>query len=200
MKKIIALLIIFVLFAVGCSTGKVPQSTPDVNKPSEQNNNNNDNREPVLTDDEDSIDEQDNQTSNKVTKVKMFLIAIDDKGQSGKEIGAGDSVVPVEVEIEPTRAPLSAAYNKLLSNKDKDYGESGFYNPLYKSNLKLERAAIKDGTAEVHLSGSLVLGGALDNPRVKAQLEETALQFNTVKKVIIYINDKTLDEALSLKG
>jgi hypothetical protein len=39
----------------------------------------------------------------------------------------------------------------------------------------------------------------MDNPRVKAQIEETALQFSTVKKVSVYLKDKTLDEALSLK-
>ena len=51
----------------------------------------------------------------------------------------------------------------------------------------------------MRLNGTLQLGGVCDNPRVKAQLEQTALQFPTVKSVKYYINDKTLDEALSLK-
>jgi hypothetical protein len=40
----------------------------------------------------------------------------------------------------------------------------------------------------------------MDSPRIKAQLEETALQFSTVTKVSVYINDKSLEDVLSLKG
>jgi hypothetical protein len=55
------------------------------------------------------------------------------------------------------------------------------------------------GKATIKLSGTLMLGGVCDNPRVKAQLEQTALQFSTVKDVAIFINNVTLDQALSLK-
>lgn len=135
-----------------------------------------------------------------VTKVKVFLIGIEDNGKSGKKIGTGDSVIAVDVSIEPTKAPLTAALNKLLSIKEQYYGQSGLYNPLYSSNLKLDKATIKDGEADIRLSGNLQLGGEMDDPRVKAQLEETVLQFSTVTKASIYINDEKLDDVLSLKG
>lgn len=135
-----------------------------------------------------------------VTKVKIFLIGIEDNGKSGKKLGTGDSIIAVDVLIEPTMAPLTAAINKLLSIKEQYYGQSGLYNPLYNSNLKLDKATIKDGEADIRLSGNLSLGGEMDDPRVKAQLEETVLQFSTVTKASVYINNKKLDDALSLKG
>jgi hypothetical protein len=203
MKKIIALLIMAVLFTTGCNTGKVTQKTPETKAPSSGQNNNTtgqqDKKEEENTTGKQSNTSGENQGKAGITKVKVFLIAIEDNGKSGKKVGAGDSAVPVEVTVEPTNAPLTAALNKLFSMKDKNYGQSGLYNALYQSSLKLESVTIKDGKAEIRLSGNLKLGGVLDNPRVKAQIEETALQFSTVNKVSVYLKDKTLDEALSLK-
>jgi uncharacterized protein YxeA len=202
MKKIIALIIITVIFTVGCAAGDVPEKASDVNQPATQQNNSS--RSQANTGNSNNTPGQENISGNSqqntgITKVKVFLIAIDDNGKSGKKIGAGDSVIPVEVAVDPTNTPLKAALNKLFSIKDREYGQSGLYNPLYNSNLKLESATIKDGQAEIRISGNLMLGGVLDNPRVKAQIEETALQFSSVKSVLVYLNNKKLDDALSLK-
>jgi hypothetical protein len=132
--------------------------------------------------------------------VKIFLIAIEDHGQAGKPIGCGDSVVPVQVPIPPTQGVLKASLVALLSLKDQYYGESGLYNALYQSNLQVESVVINGGNAEVHLSGTLTMGGECDTPRVQAQLEETVLQFSTVSSVSIYVNDRLLSAVLSLKG
>jgi hypothetical protein len=51
-----------------------------------------------------------------------------------------------------------------------------------------------------NLSGTMMLGGVCDNPRVEAQLEETALQFPTVSQVSVFVNSRPLEEVLSLKG
>jgi hypothetical protein len=45
----------------------------------------------------------------------------------------------------------------------------------------------------------MMLGGECDNPRVQAQIENTVLQFSTVTSADIFLNGKTLAEALSLK-
>lgn len=132
--------------------------------------------------------------------VQIFLIALGDQGVSSKKIGCGDSVIPVQVQIPPTQGVLKAALQVLLSVKVQYYGESGLYNALYQSDLKLESATITDGKAVVKLTGKLVLGGECDNPRVAAQLEETVLQFSTVSEVSIFINGKPLSEVLSLRG
>ena len=35
-------------------------------------------------------------------RVKIFLIAVGDNGVSGKQIGCGDSLVPIDIAISPT--------------------------------------------------------------------------------------------------
>jgi hypothetical protein len=131
--------------------------------------------------------------------VQIYLIAVDDNGKSGKLIGCGDSVIPVQVPIPPTQGVLRAALNALLSNKDQFYGESGLYNALYQSNLQVGGVSVTNGQAIIHLTGTLMMGGECDIPRVEAQLTEIALQFSTVTSVAVYINDIPLKDVLSLK-
>jgi len=135
-------------------------------------------------------------SGNLFTRTNIYLIAVGDEGQMGKAIGCGDSVVPVEVEIEPTVAPLTAALRKLLSLGTREYGMSGYYNALYSSDLTLESVSIENGEAIIRLSGTLTLGGVCDEPRVRAQLRQTALQYVTVDRVSIFINGTPLDELL----
>ena len=131
--------------------------------------------------------------------VKVFLIALEDNGQSGTLVGCGDSAIPVTVTIPRTQGVLRAALKKLLSIKQQSYGESGLYNALYQSDLQLKSVTIDQGKAIIHLTGTLMLGGVCDNPRVKAQIEQTALQFSTVSDVAVFINDTPLEEVLSQK-
>jgi len=134
------------------------------------------------------------------TRTSIHLIAVGDEGRSGPEIGCGDSVVPVEIEIEPTVAPLTAALERLLSLDSREYGASGLYNTLYQSDLSLEGVNIVEGQAIIRLAGTLTLGGVCDAPRVKAQLRETALQYVTVDRVSIFVNGTPLDALLGEKG
>jgi hypothetical protein len=131
--------------------------------------------------------------------VQIYLIGLEDSGQGGSPVGCGDSTIPVEVEITPTQGVLKAALEKLLSIKDQYYGQSGLYNALYQSDLQVESVTIEAGKTTVNLTGSLILGGECDDPRVQAQLEKTVLQFPSVTSADIFINGKTLAEALSLK-
>ena len=139
-------------------------------------------------------------TSSAPQMVKIFLIAVDDHGQSGKQIGCGDSVVPVQVPIAPTQGVLKASLEALLALKDQYYGESGLYNALYQSDLHLESVVLNGGNAVVYLSGTLRIGRGMRSPKVQAQLEETVMQFSTVSSVTIYINGQLLSDVLSLKG
>ncbi|HOG46788.1 MAG TPA: GerMN domain-containing protein [Anaerolineae bacterium] len=134
-----------------------------------------------------------------VSQVKVFLIALDDGGKNGLPVGCGDSVIPVERQVEPTNEPLEAAYRELLSIRGQFYGQSGLYNALYQCELQVDSVTLVDGLATVRLSGTTALGGVCDDPRVEAQLRETALQFATVKDVAVYVNGQTMQEWLSLK-
>ena len=139
-------------------------------------------------------------TDNLFTRTQIYLIAVGDDGQSGKEIGCDDSVIPVEVTIEPTIAPLRASLEKLLALNEEDYGQSGLYNALYQSDLAVEGIDIVNGEAIIRLTGELRMGGVCDEPRVQAQLEETALQFSTVDRVSIFINGEALETYMGQGG
>lgn len=131
------------------------------------------------------------------TQTYIYLIAVEDAGQSGELIGCDDSVIPVMVEIEPTVAPLTAALETLLSIDDEYYGQSGLYNALYQSDLAVEGVNIENREAIIHLTGVLQVGGVCDNPRVQAQLESTALQYETVDSAVITVNGQPLEALLS---
>ena len=131
------------------------------------------------------------------TRANIYLIALEDNGQSGPKIGCNDSVIPVVTEFPPTTAPLTAALERMLAMKDQFFGESGLYNALYQSDLRLERAAVENGRATIRLTGQLRLGGVCDNPRVEAQIAQTALQFSSVREVAILLNGRPLADVLS---
>ena len=94
---------------------------------------------------------------------------------------------------------MSAALRELFSIHDQYYGESGLYNALAPSNLKIENVSLVSDRAEIRLTGAVKLGGVCDNPRLEAQIKETVLQFSSVKNVAVFINDIPLEKILSEK-
>jgi LysM repeat protein len=130
------------------------------------------------------------------TRVTIYLIALDDGGRRGPLIGCNDSIVPVEVRIEPTVAPLRAAMQQLLMTSGHDYGLTNVFSG---SNLTVQDVNIRDGEAIIHLSGRLNIGGVCDHPRIVEQLERTALQFSTVNRVSIFVNGEPLSRILDLR-
>ncbi len=138
-------------------------------------------------------------TSTAVMAVKIYLVAVGDNGVTGKLVGCGDSAVPVQVMVPHSAGVLRASLDALLGQKSRVYGESGLYNALYQSSLALESLTLQGGKATIRLKGQLTLGGECDNPRVAAQIRETALQFTTVREVQVYLNGRTLESVLSLK-
>lgn len=132
--------------------------------------------------------------------VQIFMIAVDDNGKSGAPVGCGDSAVPVQVEIPSTQGVLKASLEALLSTKGQYFGQSGLYNALYQSDLQVDSISIDGNKASVYLTGTLLMGGECDTPRVQAQLEQTILQFSNITEVTIFINGMPLSDVLSLKG
>jgi LysM repeat protein len=126
------------------------------------------------------------------TRVNIYMI-----GEGGGNVGCGDQVVPVRRDVPRTNAPLTAALNLLLSQKSEYYGESGLRNALWQSDLSVARITRSGSAWTINLTGSLRLGGVCDNPRVQAQLEQTALQFSTVRSVRYFVNGTPLETLLS---
>jgi hypothetical protein len=135
-------------------------------------------------------------SSTSTARANIYLIALGDNGEAGKKIGCNDSVVPVEVQIDATVDPLKATLSKLLSLEDREHGLSGLYNALYRSDLSLEEVRLTNGEAVVRLSGTLRIGGVCDEPRIRAQLRQTVLQYTSVEEVSIIINGTLLEDEL----
>lgn len=136
-------------------------------------------------------------------KVKIFLVALEDAGKQGKKFGCDDSLISEDRDIPQTdkiEDKIKGALETLLTFKDNQYTKGGTYSALANADIKVESVNVMGDVAEVLLSGALRLGGECDDPRVVEQLKETILQFPEVKKADIYLNGRSLDDVLSLKG
>lgn len=132
-------------------------------------------------------------------KAAVYLIALEDKGAKGPAVGCGDSAVPVAVELPAPSPALEGALASLLA-AGKSYESAGYYNALASSPLKVQRIERSGGAARIYLTGYLELGGECDSPRVLAQIERTATQFEDVETVEVFLDEKPLADLLSGKG
>lgn len=133
-------------------------------------------------------------------EVKLFLIAIDDGGKSGRKVGCNDSLVAVRRAVARRGAPLRAALEQLLRLPAQSGPAGQMYNAMHQPKLRLGRVTISRGEAVIHLNGTLTLSGTCDAPRVRAQLEDTARQFPAVRRVRVYVNGTPLADYLSERG
>lgn len=128
-------------------------------------------------------------------EVKVYLVALGDNGKTGKKIGCDDSLVAVRRTIRATASPLKPALEQLLS-VPRDYNEQ-LKNFWSAENLKVRSVVIRRGIATVRISGEgPPVAGVCDIPRITSQIEETAKQFRTVTKVRVFVNGRTLAEAI----
>lgn len=134
----------------------------------------------------------------KTTRVKVYLVAVGDNGKSGRRIGCEDSLVAVSRTVQPTNAPLKAALDELMS-MPAEHNEGGreLGNYWKGENLKVESVLLKRGTATIRITGTLTVAGICDQPRITQQIEATARQFPTVKRVRVFVNGTPLKEAIS---
>jgi hypothetical protein len=175
MKRII-LLLPLLLFALGCNPGQ--QGVQETVYPAANN-------------------APSNSGDPEITTVKVAVIALDDGGKNGLKIGCNDSVVYITKTIPPTTQPLNEAMKQLFAlNSEIVRGpdsDQEFYNVIPKmENLKFDHATLVNGYAKVYLTGSFAgLGGVCDSPRVQAQIEETANQYQLILET--YLNGKKVD-------
>jgi spore germination protein GerM len=136
-------------------------------------------------------------SSSKTTEVKVFLIASGDNGKNGKKIGCDDSLVPVSRTIQPTAAPLRAALDELLSTPEESNAAGQKFGNYWKGvDLKVKSVSLTNGVATIHITGRLYIAGICDEPRIEEQIQATAKQFPTVKRVRVFVNGTPLKEAI----
>ncbi|MDQ5846309.1 MAG: GerMN domain-containing protein [Acidobacteriota bacterium] len=129
-------------------------------------------------------------------EVKIYLVAVGDNGQAGKKIGCDDSLVAVTRPIASTPAPLKAALQELLSTPSQSSGSPKLENFWKGRNLRLTSVSIRGNTATIRISGELFVAGVCDQPRIQGQIEETARQFPSVKRVNVFIGKRGLADAI----
>lgn len=127
--------------------------------------------------------------------VKVYLVAVDDNGKTGRKIGCNDSLVAITRTIKPTSSPLKAALEELLIIPH-DYSKQ-LGNYWWGESLKVKSVSIRKGVATINISGNgPSVAGVCDEPRITSQIEETARQFPNVKRVKVFVNGKPLAEAI----
>jgi hypothetical protein len=128
--------------------------------------------------------------------VKIYLVALGDNGKTGKKIGCDDSLVPVTRTVNRTVAPLRAAIAQLLATPQHPAENPKLENFWKGRDLKLMSVSINNKTATIHISGEVFVAGICDIPRIESQIEETAKQFPTVRRVRVFLAGRTLRDAI----
>lgn len=128
----------------------------------------------------------------------VYYVAVDDGGARGVRFGCNDSLVPVRGALAPGD-PLTLALSRLLeAGMPLDTG-AGLYDSLANSSLHFQSGYISGATVVVNLGGTLQPGGVCDIPRIEAQLTHTIVSASGASRAEIYVNGKTLAEALSVR-
>jgi hypothetical protein len=128
--------------------------------------------------------------------IKVYLVALGDDGRTGKKIGCGDSLIAVTRSINKTSAPLIAALRELLLTQPQSEGGQQLENFWKGRNLEVKSVLVRNGTATIRISGEVFVAGICDEPRIQSQIEATALQFTTVKRVSVFLGKQTLANAI----
>jgi hypothetical protein len=106
---------------------------------------------------------------------------------SATTFGCGDEIEMVNRTVSTT-TPLKTAIEELLSVHTRDYGLSGLTTALYQNNFTVSSVVITGTHADIDLTGSIMMDGVCDNPRIQEQMKRTILQFPTITTYQIKLN------------
>lgn len=129
----------------------------------------------------------------------LYYVAIGDEGASGEPFGCGDSLVAVETEPVATADPLRASMERLLSDPDREIGESGLTTALAQGTLSYVDGSVMGSEVTVELTGEPRPAGECDDPRIIEQLERTALAATGASEARILVDGVLIQDVLSLR-
>jgi hypothetical protein len=131
--------------------------------------------------------------------VTAYYVLLDDGGRNGVRFGCNDSLVGI-VHAGSAGEALPAAIGVLLepSGEALPAHAPEAYNALSDSRLKFLSGSFDGTTVTVYLAGVLRPGGTCDVPRMEAQLTQTAVAAAGAIRAEIYVNGRSLAEALKL--
>ncbi|MFJ6001251.1 hypothetical protein [Arthrobacter sp. NPDC092385] len=134
-----------------------------------------------------------------VAPLTIYYVAVGDNGVSGTMIGCGDSLIATTTAPVRFTDQVGPSMETLLANRSRDVGMSGLVNVLYQSSLTYVGGELNGSTISIWLTGQFLLGGVCDIPRAKAQLEYTAMGAAGATSAQVFVNNRPIDEVLSLK-
>jgi len=134
--------------------------------------------------------------------VQVFFIIPGVESVTG-DIGCGDSVRSVIVNTDDSDI-IKFALENLFSVRTQQT-ETGYYNALWQSDLKVGSIDIDPDKVVINIEGNLVLNGECGGPRAQAQIDQTAKVAakqqlgKQPENLEIYINGQILHEAAGLR-
>lgn len=104
-----------------------------------------------------------------------------------------ENVIAVKRSVQKTTAPARAALEELL--RGPYFSERSNYSTNINSGVVIQSLTIADGVARVDFSDLLgaSVAGSCRVLGIRAQIEKTLMQFDTVKDVVISIDGRTED-------
>jgi hypothetical protein len=139
-------------------------------------------------------------TVTKLEPVAQVKLALLSPADSEPDRGC-DNVELIERNILPTTQPLNESIRQLFAIDNNKLGELNHFIPNTNDTLSFDRATIIDGEAQIYLLGKLSgIAGVCDEPRAQIQIEETALQFEAVDRVQLFLNGAAVSDLSSEVG
>ena len=136
-------------------------------------------------------------------KVKVALLGAQMETSDKKNFRGCDVFELQEREVSYSETPLTEALRELFSKKDLWMpGELAPGNFIAsQKELFFDKVVIENMVAKIYLLGKVgPLNGVCDGPRLRIQLEETSLQYPSVKAVEFYLNGVKTSLTFSQKG
>lgn len=113
----------------------------------------------------------------------------------GGNLGCGAKLFFAPHAVPKTTAVLDATYRLLFDLKPTpEISADGFRNVVGAyTQLWYDRVTLVDGVAKLYLTGTMRGPGHCAEPELRAQIDQSALQFPTVQKLEVYLNGKVFD-------
>lgn len=124
--------------------------------------------------------------------IQLGLYAPGDGGTVGPEFGCEDSLVTVDTQVQQQATPennVRIALQKLFS-----YEHHKLSNLFADSPIFVHTLGVSEGVANIWLVGDPELRGVCDDPRFVEQINATAMQFDEVNHVNIYLNGEQFEQ------
>ncbi|MCI5050956.1 MAG: hypothetical protein MRY57_01460 [Candidatus Pacebacteria bacterium] len=115
--------------------------------------------------------------------------------QNGEEFGCGAEIVMSPHVLSYSNNPITSTFKLLFDIKaESEFPDEELRNPLgFYTQLNFDRIELNDGIGYVYLTGSLYGPGHCSLPEVREQIIRAALQFDSIHRVEVFLNDSLYD-------